>query len=170
MSGKWENPNVPKKGWACIDIYDDVGDNGDGEDEDLTFLCQMCEAKLIRYVHVMTHPAYEGELEVGCICAGHMELEPGAAVERERAFKNRALRRRNWTRRQWRTSRKGNPFIRVNGFVISVFPQRGGWGGVITDNFTGQTLFAKRIYVHENAAKLAAFDAMELWMKRDGRR
>lgn len=33
----------------------------------------MCETQEIRYGHTMHHPDYEGDQEVGCICAERME-------------------------------------------------------------------------------------------------
>ena len=156
MSGKWDDPNVPKSGWS-FDWIEDIGEPD--------FICEMCEVQDIRYIHHMTHPEF-GELLVGCICAGHMEADPARAVVREAEFKNRERRRFNWTRRRWRRSRGGNSFLNVNGFNIVVFPKDDHWSARITNRETGETTFAKRKYLHENAAKLAAFDALELLMAR----
>jgi hypothetical protein len=40
--------------------------------------------------------------------------------------------------------------------------------GRIEDRATGEVIFSKRKYLHENAAKLAAFDALEMLMKKGG--
>lgn len=155
--GKWGV--LPSKGWSCVAIEDL---------EEPSETCEMCEVATIRYVHLMTHPDYDGELRCGCICAGKMEGDEDRAAARETEFKSREVRRRNWTRRQWRTSASGNSFINVNGFNIVVFPRDDHWAGRIEDRATGEVLFSKRKYLHENAAKLAAFDAMEMLMKRGG--
>jgi hypothetical protein len=47
----------------------------------------MCEHAQMRYVHVMMHPDYAGELEVGCVCVGYMEQDLVAAQRREAEFK-----------------------------------------------------------------------------------
>src|SRR6516225_4726506 len=78
--GKWSQRGVPHKGWTCIGI-DDL------EDDRAT--CEMCETAEVRYVHTMTHPAFEGELEVGCVCAGNMEQDLVRAEVREKEFKRR---------------------------------------------------------------------------------
>jgi hypothetical protein len=65
-TGKWTRPGVPHKSWTCVDI-EDLGSP--------SHVCEMCEFSAVRYVHIMTHPAYIGPLRVGCICAGHMEAD-----------------------------------------------------------------------------------------------
>lgn len=50
MSGKWSQPNVPHKGWVC----ETVENSGSGGP-----MCEMCEAQEIRYVHVMSHAAFD---------------------------------------------------------------------------------------------------------------
>lgn len=62
--GKWSQPGLPHRGWHCVDIED----LGEPQVE-----CEMCESQTIRFVHHMEHPDYSQVLEVGCICAGHME-------------------------------------------------------------------------------------------------
>jgi hypothetical protein len=81
--GKWSRRSIPHKGWTCIDMHD-LGD--------VRMICEMCETAEIRYVHVMTHPDFEsgeGELEVGCICAGNMEQDYAAAELREKQYRRR---------------------------------------------------------------------------------
>src|SRR6266478_9519945 len=62
--GKWGMPNVPHKGWSC-DGLEDLGEP--------SHLCEMCETMWVRYVHTMRHKDYPEQLEVGGVCAGHME-------------------------------------------------------------------------------------------------
>jgi hypothetical protein len=76
--GKWSRTGVPHKGWVC-DAIDDLGDDLE--------TCAMCEVAEVRYVHVMTNPRWEGELRVGCVCAGRMEEDAAAAERREAEFK-----------------------------------------------------------------------------------
>jgi hypothetical protein len=86
--GKWRERGVPHKGWQCIDVYE--LDRGEEQ------TCEMCETASIHTVHVMRHPNYEGELEVGKICAGHMQQDLARAREREDEFKRqqKELKRR----------------------------------------------------------------------------
>jgi hypothetical protein len=66
-TGKWAQSGVPHRGWKCIGIRDD-----DGEEP---ARCEMCELRTVRYVHVMRHPDYPGTLEVGRVCAAIMGVE-----------------------------------------------------------------------------------------------
>jgi hypothetical protein len=69
--GKWGLAGVPHRGWACTEMYD-AGDD--------LITCEMCETQEVRYVHIMTHPDYQGGLECGCVCAGNMERDYIAAL------------------------------------------------------------------------------------------
>lgn len=150
--GKWSQPNVPHKGWSCIDVEDLSSPDA---------ICEMCETQEIRYVHFMKHPDYEGTLGVGCVCAEHMEEDYEAPRRRERLLRNSANRKRRWLARKWRTSKHGNSYLNTDGFNITVFMKDNGtWGGVLTDRKTNQSIPSKRIYATEDKAKLAAFDGM----------
>ena len=120
----------------------------------------MCETQSIRYVHYMTHPDYSDELEVGCVCAGHMEQDYEAARHRERSIKNSARRRSRWLNRTWATSSKGNPYLNTDGFNIVLYKQGNQWTGAIADRATGEKTQARRRYATLDQAKLAAFDGM----------
>src|SRR5262249_43091375 len=78
--GNWSRPGVPHKGWVCIDVYD-VGSD--------LYTCEMCEFAQVRFVHVMTNERWPEQLSVGCHCAGRMEEDAAAAVEREHRLKSR---------------------------------------------------------------------------------
>jgi hypothetical protein len=148
--GKWARAGVPKKGWSCIGI-DDLGEP--------SAICEMCEHQEIRYVHTMRHPDYPDQLECGCVCAGHMEQDLIGARSREQRLKNGATRRKRWLVRKWKTSAKGNPYLKTGGFHIVVYPSRlQHWCFRLT---RGQEEWAStRWYASEDRAKLAAFDAM----------
>lgn len=150
-TGKWRDPAVPHKGWECASV-EDLGEP--------SAVCEMCEVMEIRYVHYMAHPDYPDELACGCVCAEHMEGDYRRPREREKALRNAAQRRKRWLTRAWNVSAKGNPFLRTDGYVITVFRKHGAWSASIHDSRTEKTLFARRLYNTQDAAKLAAFDAM----------
>jgi hypothetical protein len=81
-TGKWLDPNIPKRGWFCTGI-DDLGKD--------RMTCEMCEVQRIRWVHYMEHPNHS-QLMVGCICAGYMEENLDAARRREAGFKSRVAK------------------------------------------------------------------------------
>jgi len=92
--GKWGDPTFPKTDWVC----DSVTDKGE---PDVT--CEMCEYKIIRYVHHLRHPSGLG-LMAGCICAGHLTGDLDAAKARDQDAKNAATRLANRRRthdREW---------------------------------------------------------------------
>jgi hypothetical protein len=81
--GKWSERGVPHKGWVFV-AMEDV--------EDDLVTCEMCETAQVRFVHIMRHEQYQGELRVGCICAERMEEDYTGPRKRETAYK-RGLRR-----------------------------------------------------------------------------
>ena len=147
--GKWSDAGVPHKGWHCVDI-EDLGEPQD--------ICQMCESQEIRYVHHMEHPTYEGVLAVGCVCAGHMEGDVSAARGREASMRSRASKRTRWLVRKWRTSGKGNPTIKADGYRVTVYPRAAGHAATIAAVDGDGLYHARRNYPTVNEAKLAAFD------------
>lgn len=151
-TGKWTEPGVPHKGWRCVDVEERPAQD---------HLCEMCEARFVRFVHVMRHEAYEGELRVGCVCAGHMEGDAAVARHREARFKLGLSRRSRWLARSWRVSASGNEFLNTSdGFNVVVFPRGSVWAARIEHRASGYTRLSKLPYKTREAAKLAAFDAM----------
>ena len=154
----WDDPSIPKNGWTCVGT-DDLGEpNG---------TCQM-SGTAIRYVHIMTHPRYDGEVEAGCICAGHMEGDIGAAVRRdERMRKKSGVRKRLAARRKnfpdlkgWRETQNGNMRLRKDKLLFLVFRDRGLWGSMIKSSdpsIDDEDWVDGRFDTYEDAM-LAAFD------------
>ena len=162
-TGKWGQAGIPHKGWTCVDI-EDLGEP--------SVICEMCETQEIRYVHHMTHPMFETELEVGCVCAGKLEQDYEGAKQRETNFKNSQARKKNWLTRKWRASSVGNSYINVDGYNVVVYPDRKpdpqSWSFRVTNRKTGRPGQSRKPYPSEDAAKLRAFDAL-MWMKDQGR-
>lgn len=144
--GRWADAVTPKRGWFCLSVYD----NGTPDVE-----CGMCEDQMCRYVHVMNHPRFDDQIEVGCICAGYMEGwfdGGGEAKNREKVLRNRATRRSKWLTRQWKLTAKGNPKVKVDGQTIAIF-RAGNMYSFIIDGVRSQSNFQS-----ENDAKYGAFD------------
>lgn len=156
-SGLWKRSDVPHHGWEYYD-WRDLGEP--------TETCQMCEAQLIRYVHIMVHPDYHKKLEVGCICAGNMSADMEGAKLREKGFKALGRRRDNFLTRRWVL--KYNPdydsylqYINLDGWHVSVWCREdGSWAGKIVDPNQVST-YSKERYGTMEQVKAAAFDAME---------
>jgi hypothetical protein len=149
-TGKWAQPGVPHKGWVCVDI-EDLGEPAE--------TCEMCEVMEIRYVHHMEHDDYPEVLRCGCVCAGNMEQDRAAARAREATLRSIAERRKRWLGRHWRVSRKGNSWIKERGYHVTIFPRGAGYS-LVVNTPTAQTVFGSRTYATEQAAQIAAFDAV----------
>lgn len=151
-TGKWNQPGVPHKGWRCVDIE---------ERDEQDHLCEMCEARQVRFVHAMEHPAYDEILHVGCVCAGHMEEDLVGARKREAEYKNDRSRRVRWLQRAWRISAAGNEFLNTSdGFNVVIYRKGSIWGGRVEHRPSGYQRTSKLPYGSPDEAKLAAFDAM----------
>lgn len=153
--GKWSEAGVPKKGWTCTGV-DDL--------EEPSILCEMCGAAEIRYAHTMEHPDFPGELQVGCVCAEHMEQDYKRPREREKSLKSASRRRRAWPGRTWRTSKSGNSFLNTGGFNIAIYHRGAGWTVRVENRDTGASQMGRKQFLTERDAKLAAFDAL-VWAK-----
>ncbi|MDH5718875.1 MAG: hypothetical protein OEZ22_14710 [Spirochaetia bacterium] len=147
--GKWSQLGVPHKGWRCIEIEDS---------EELSCNCEMCESQPIRYIHHMNHTDYPEILKVGCVCAGHMEGNLIAAKKRDDFMKSRNSKRKRWLSRKWKTSSRGNEYIKVDGYLVTIYEKNTEWKGVVKDLTTEKPFFSKRKYFSSNEVKLASFD------------
>ena len=153
QSGKWGEQGVPHKGWQCVDTQD-LGPDREGWQK-----CEMCKAMDIRYVHVMRHPNYPGELGCGCVCAGNMEQDLQAARHRESSMKTSLRRRQAFVRsRHWRISQKGNPWMQRDGWTVTIFPRGTGFKAVLSR--ADKKMFLPQVFATPNEAKLAAYDVM----------
>jgi hypothetical protein len=158
-TGKWRQPDVPHRGWTCVDVEDL------GEPE---AVCEMCEVQEIRFAHHMEHQDYPTTLRCGCICAGHMEQDHARAQDRDAAMRARAKRKDKWLDRKWRTSTAGNAYLNDGGYNVVVFQRGEVWGFRVLNRETDDELIARKPYLTEDAAMLRAFDAIE-WMRSRGR-
>lgn len=147
--GKWSVAGVPHRGWVCVDIEDLV---------EPSIECEMCESQTIRYVHHMSHDDYPDALQVGCVCAGHMEGDLAASKAREVSMKNRSAKRKRWLSRAWKVSVKGNPYMSTDGYRITVYQRGSGWAYTVASVNQSPVQHSRRNYKTVAEAKLAAFD------------
>ncbi len=107
----WKRDDVPHEGWTCEAIYD-LGEP--------VGICRMCGHQIIRYVHVMRHPAYPRAIGAGCVCAGRMEGDAERARQRENAFKNRQSRLETFLRLPLKRSKNGNEYVKYKNEIITI--------------------------------------------------
>ncbi len=112
QQGKWSEPGVPHKGWSCVG-FTDLGKP--------SAICEMCEHQEIRYVHTMRHPDYADLLDVGIVCAEHMEEDYTSARRRESNAKSIAGKlSRFMDSPRWRATRNGGQRIKRNECIIVI--------------------------------------------------
>eukprot|EP01031_Cornospumella_fuschlensis_P025101 gene25101-30316_t len=152
--GNWHNDSIPKRGWVCVEIRDEVAVS------DAKIKCEMCTIVDVRYVHIMHHPRANITLKCGCICAGYMEGYFDAASqkvvrERENFLRSRKTKRENWPDlKGWKVSEKDAEYMKKDGRFITIEKSKyNEYGASINGEILGWFLTS-----HE--AKLAAFDAM----------
>ena len=147
--GKWSKRGVPHLGWQCVEI-EDLGEP--------SLTCEMCESQEIRYVHHMHHEDYPDVLACGCVCAGYMEGNLAAAKGRDGVMQSRAAKRKRWRSRSWKVSRKGNDWIKADGYIVTIFRRGIAWAASVKAEDESFDQFIRRSYRTPEAAKLAAFD------------
>ncbi len=163
MANFWNIPGVPHKGWILMDVID-VREEGQSEEETDYEVCMMCGNEKIRYVHLLQHPDINEEFRVGCVCAQKMTDDYYNPERREKALRNRANRKRNWLKRSWKTSAKGNPFLKMDGHKLGVyFDER-------NENYKCwvDDKFSKKGHPTTQEAKIALFKNVE-YLKENGR-
>lgn len=81
----------------------------------------MCGNEKIRYVHIVEHKEVEEYFRVGCICAEKMTNDYVNPQKREKDLRNRASRRMNWIKKEWKVSIKGYYYLNVNGKHLLIY-------------------------------------------------
>jgi hypothetical protein len=155
---RWDNPGIPHKGWTLVGYEDIREDSPNGEDFEYE-TCEMCHNERIRYVHILTHPKYNGDIRVGCKCACKMTEDYVTHPEHERQMRNRASRRRNFLKQEWCPNQNGNWVLRYKGRHITAIQRNGCYGCVYNKKWTWQYR-GNRIF-DLDTLKLAAFDAFD---------
>jgi hypothetical protein len=106
----------------------------------------------------MRHPEYNDILKVGCVCAGNMEGNLARAKARDGLMKSRMNKRKKWLTRAWKISRKGNPYIESDNYIIVMKEQGNLWSALIKNGDETFKKWSQRKYESIESAKLAAFD------------
>ena len=162
MANYWKQQGIPHKGWSLVDVID-VREDGQAEWETEYKTCMMCGNEKIRYVHIVEHIEVGEEFRVGCNCATKMTDDYINPERREKELRNRANRRVNWTKKQWKSSKKGNYYLNIENRHLLIY----------TDSKTrkfkvkiGET-FGHKTFDNLEKAKIAAFNGME-YLKEKG--
>lgn len=157
---RWEREGIPQKGWKEIGV-EDLRESLEYGNPVEYKQCEMCGQEKIRYVHILQHPNFSGELRVGCICAEHMTDDYINPQKKERELKNRLNRKKNFMRKEWQERSEGKYLLRYKGEIIMIMKSKFGPGwGVL---YGGQQVFQynNRKIDDFYTAKLIAFDLFD---------
>lgn len=162
MTNRWKLKNVPHKGWHLIDVID-VREDNQPEDETDYESCMMCGNERIRYVHIVEHKDYEETLRVGCVCAEKMTNDYLNPRKLEQRLRNKAARRVNWKKKEWKFSIKGNRYLKIDGHFITIFRDKK------TNKYKVciDSTFGKKEFNTLEEAKNAAFKGIEYFKDKD---
>lgn len=164
----WDKEGIPHKGWVCVEMVDlgeDLEDMDAKDRKNYYEVCDMCSQEGIRYVHVMEHPEYDGQLRVGYKCAEKMEDDYIRPKNRETELRNKQSRRKNFIKKDWYQKQNGNFGLKYKGLHITVMPSKfkSGEYGVIFNK--------KQIWIHNGIkiksfqeAKLVAFELLDNYL------
>ena len=150
-TGKWKNNTIPKEDWKCLEV-EDLGSPSE--------TCEMCERETIRYSHTMFNANYAEKLLVGCICAGYMEGNLDAAELRNRNLRNQATRRKNFLGRKWKSSKRGNPYIKVGDKYVTITKSRSKFNNNMRYSYSISRDFGNEWFNTADKAKIAAFNKL----------
>ena len=124
---RWANNGLPRKGWELIDVV---------ECESLSE-CDWCGTS-IRYIHIIHHTEVEDESYCGCICAGHLTDDYVTSKKREKLLRKKSSAMLTWMDSpRWKIARTGNVYRKDKEWLITIFPNKFGYGFKI--NFDSQT-------------------------------
>ncbi|MBK9149104.1 MAG: hypothetical protein IPM12_14970 [Flavobacteriales bacterium] len=156
MSSRWNHPGLPHKGWRLVDV-EDIRSEGQSESETDYETCQMCGNEKIRFVHTVSHPEHDEELRVGCVCAEKMTSDYSTPRRRETELRNRASRRRNWTKKKWKVSDKGSYYLKLDGKLVLIYRDKSSSQYKVKVDET----WGKKRFKDLDDAKMAAFQGIE---------
>lgn len=151
----WKRQGIPHKGWTLVDVIDFGTDYG---------ICMMCGKENIRYIHILEHAEVLEQFMVGCICAEKMTDDYFYPKKRERELRNRARRRINWIKKEWKRNLSGNYYLNIGERYLLIY----------LDNKTNKykvkinEIFGKKTFSILEEAKVAAFDGIE-YLKDKGK-
>lgn len=163
MANYWKEPGIPRKAWTLIDV-EDVREDGRAEWETYYETCMMCGNEKIRYVHIVEHSEVREQFRVGCTCAEKMTNDYVNPERRERELKNKANRRINWIKKEWKRSKGGNLFLNFEDQHLLIYRDKK------TNKYKVKIgkIFGKKTFDSLEKAKVAVFNGIEYLRRKRG--
>lgn len=101
---------APLFGWICTDVVDL---------KSAEFVCELCGYSSIRYIHIMEHPEWLGEFQVGCVCDGTMSGDILAAEHRDKVARSKSSRKSVFMKKQWKEHPAGYLYLNTRKKIIA---------------------------------------------------
>jgi hypothetical protein len=70
------------------------------------------------------------------------------------------LRDQYWSPDAWRTSAKGNSYVRIDRYCVTAFQRRDGWSWCIATDAKHAPLWSGQTYMDESDARVSAWEAL----------
>ena len=120
MNNNFYKTQLPNKNWKLINVYD-VREDGQSAENTIYETCMICNNEKIRYVHVIIHEKVDNEFLVGCICAEKMTNDYINPKKLENELKNKANKKNNFIKRNWKLTENGNYKLNYEGHSLLIF-------------------------------------------------
>jgi hypothetical protein len=162
MANLWNQEGIPHKGWLLINVID-LKEEFDESYEIEYEHCMMCGHQGIRYVHLVVHEKVAEQFRVGCDCAEKMTNDYLNPEKLEKELRNRANRKKNWVKKEWKTTINGNHYLKIETHFILIYIDKKTQKYKVKIDET----FGKKEFVTLIEAKIAAFNGIEYFKKKD---
>lgn len=90
---RWDRKGYPHKGWICLNVM---------EDEERDGVCEMCGEPGLRWLHELEHDDQKLNVNVGRVCAGHLQENYDNPKDLERLAKNKSNRKKTFLAFPWK--------------------------------------------------------------------
>lgn len=152
---QWNKEGLPHKGWECVDVID-LAEYVEPGNPIPYEQCEMCGNESIRYAHIMTHPDFDGEIRVGCVCAEKMTDDYVNPRKRETTLKNRLKRQKSFNKVSWKFNpSRGTYSKKYKGEYITIMKSRYGNWGIFFAGYRIWDYEGRKIFSKEDAEKVA---------------
>lgn len=123
----------------------------------------MCDHAQLRFLHLMTNDEVPEVLELGLQCAELLEQDWYRPAKRERRYEDDLRVVKDWPSKKWKLSSRGNPYVNVREFNITIWDKGGAGFGVtikLQNKFNGSfEINGKKLYRTLEEAKAGALEA-----------
>lgn len=82
-------------------------------------------------------------------------------------MKSRTGKRKRWLSHKWKISAKGNPWIKADGFRVTVYRRGSGWAASVSLQDSSLAQHSSKNYKTEDQTKLAAFDHITRLLEKE---